>query len=289
MPIPSSTVGFVSVPQVADADERWSMAYAAALGDLAPCYMDTGDPEHLVAHPMFPVCFEWPVVSGVRLEGVTLAEARRGVHASHDLVIARPIRPPERLTTRATVVSVRRTRAGAHQVTRLETTDASGALVCTTHYGSIYRGVEVAGDDNTMGSIPPPLVASRRPAEPTLEDVIHVGAGMAHVYTECARIWNPIHTDIKIARDAGLPDLILHGTATLALAVSRIAAIYAENDPRAVARIAGRFKAMVMMPSDITLRVFSREPHQGGHAIFFDVLNAGGEPAISDGAVALRK
>lgn len=265
------------------------MAYAAALGEFAPCYMDTRDAEHFLAHPMFPVCFEWPVVSTVRLEGVTLAEARRGVHASHDLVIARPIHPPERLTTRATVASVRRTSAGAHQVTRLETIDAGGALVCTTHYGAIYRGVEVAGHDKTIGSLPHPLVAAYKPAEPVLEDVIHVGSGLAHTYTECARIWNPIHTDMKVAQDAGLPDIILHGTATLALAVSRIVAIYADGDPRAVARIAGRFKAMVMMPSDITLRVFSRERHENGHAVFFDVLNSKGEPAIGDGAVALGK
>jgi acyl dehydratase len=288
MPISSSTVGAVSPPHTADIDARWTMAYAAALGEFAPCYMDTRDAEHFVAHPMFAVCFEWPVVSGVRLEGVTLAEARRGVHASHDLIIARPIRPPEQLTTRATVVSVRRTRAGAHQVTRLETLDSSGSPVCTTHYGSIYRGVDVSGPDTTRGALPDPLVASRQPPEAMLEDVIHVGAGLAHIYTECARIWNPIHTDIKVAQDAGLPDLILHGTATLALAVSRIVALYAGGDPRPVARIAGRFKAMVLMPSDITLRVFSREPHQGGHAIFFDVLNATGEPAITQGAVAIR-
>ncbi len=287
MPIPSSTVGSVSAPHTADADERWTMAYAAALGDLAPCYMNTRDREHLLAHPMFPVCFEWPVVSGVRLEGVTLAEARRGVHASHDLVISRPLRPPERLTTRATVVSVRRTRAGAHQITRLDTVDSGGAPVCTTYYGSIYRGVEVSGPDTAKGVLPDPLVPSRRPPEPLLEDVIHVGAGLAHTYTECARIWNPIHTDLRIAREAGLPDLILHGTATLALAVSRIVALYANGDPRPVTRIAGRFKAMVLMPSEITLRVFAREPYQGGHAVFFDVTNAAGDPAISDGAVVL--
>lgn len=288
MPVRSSTVGSLSDTHVADADARWSMAYAAALGEFSPCYMDTRDPGHLVAHPMFPVCFEWPVVTSVRLDGVSLAEARRGVHSSHDLVLARPIRPPQRLTTRATVVCVRRTSAGAHQVTRMETTDASGALVCTTHYGVIYRGVEVDGPDKTIGSLPEPMVAAHKPAEPVFEDVIHVGAGLAHIYTECARIWNPIHTDIKVAQDAGLPDIILHGTATLALAVSRIVAIHADGDPCAVTRIAGRFKAMVMMPSDITLRVFSRERHGGGHTVFFDVLNGKGETAISDGAVALR-
>jgi len=49
---------------------------------------------------------------------------------------------------------------------------------------------------------------------------VPIPATLAHVYTECARIWNPIHTDPAVARQAGLSAILLHGTATLALAVS---------------------------------------------------------------------
>src|SRR5215831_17990681 len=49
-----------------------------------------------------------------------------------------------------------------------------------------------------------------------------VAPTLAHVYSECARIWNAIHTDRAAALAAGLPDIILHGTATLALAVSAV-------------------------------------------------------------------
>jgi acyl dehydratase len=118
---------------------------------------------------------------------------------------------------------------------------------------------------------------------------VHIAAGLAHVYTECAQIWNPIHTDIKVARDAGLPALILHGTATLALAVSRVVQHEAGGDPSRVTRIACRFTGMVLMPSDITVRVLAREPHAGGDLIHFDVLTQTGEPAISNGAVVLRR
>ena len=47
-------------------DARWTMAYAAGLGDALPCYLDTRRPEGVVAHPLFPVCFEWPVILGLR-------------------------------------------------------------------------------------------------------------------------------------------------------------------------------------------------------------------------------
>src|ERR1019366_7403954 len=142
MPLPSSLVGTSSEPRVAEIDPRWSMAYAATLDDLMPCYMDTCAPQQFLAHPMFPVCIEWPVVValGQRLEGMGMRpdEFRRGVHATHDVTIHRPIRPPEKLTTRATVVAIERRKPGAYQLTRLETTDESGAPVCTSMYGSIH-------------------------------------------------------------------------------------------------------------------------------------------------------
>jgi acyl dehydratase len=274
---------------VTEIEPRWSMAYAAALDDLMPCYMDTRDARNLVAHPMFPVCIEWPVVIGMRQQfqdgGITLEESRRGVHATHEVTIHRAIRPPEKLTTRATVVAVERRKPGAYQLTKLETTDAAGAPVCTSVYGSILRGVEVTGDDRPLAAqseIPRPRES---PKPPRAEAKVHVAGGLAHTYTECAQIWNPIHTDIKVAREAGLPELILHGTATLALAVSRIVHSEAGGDPSRIARITGRFSGMVLMPSDITVRTLARE----SDLVYFDVLTQSGEPAISNGAIQLRR
>jgi len=108
------------------------------------------------------------------------------------------------------------------------------------------------------------------------------------VYTECARIWNPIHTDTAVAAHAGLPGLILHGTATLALAVSCILALEAENDPSRVRRIAGRFSAMVLMPSTITVRILTSGATPEGPVVRFEVLNAEGKPAVQHGLMRLR-
>ena len=47
---------------------------------------------------------------------------------------------------------------------------------------------------------------------------------------------------------------MLHGTATLALAVSQIVAIEGANDAERVSEIYGRFGAMVFMPSELALR-----------------------------------
>ncbi|HLX37205.1 MAG TPA: MaoC/PaaZ C-terminal domain-containing protein, partial [Candidatus Binataceae bacterium] len=170
-----------------------------------------------------------------------------------------------------------------------ETTDESGALVCSSMYGTLYRGVDVVGDDKPLASHAELPRAKEMARNPLSEAKVHVAGGLAHIYTECAQIWNPIHTDLAVARAAGLPELILHGTATLALAVSRIVHSEAGGDPSRVARIAGRFSGMVLMPSDITVRVLAREAYQNGGLVHFDVVAQSGEPAISNGAVVLHR
>ena len=102
----------------------------------------------------------------------------------------------------------------------------------------------------------------------------------AHVYTECARIFNPIHTDVAAARAAGLAAPILHGTATLARAVS-IATDLVGVPIAAVSRIAGRFGAMVDLDSTIEVRVLKVDRSR----FHFDVLNQAGQRAIAHGVV----
>jgi len=246
-----------------------------------------------LAHPMFPVCFEWPVQVAMRAQfekssTLTRHEAMRAVHATHDTVLYRAIRPPERLTTQLTVAGVERRAPGAYMVTRLDTVDGAGKPVCTSWYGAIYRGVGVKGPDIPTKLAPAPTRPIVEEGEQRSEFRVAVAAGMAHIYTECARIFNLIHTDASVARAAGLPSIILHGTATLAMAVSRIIESEAGNDPARVERVAGRFGAMVTMPSTLTVRLLGRDDGARGAVIFFETLNGEGRLAIRDGVVVLR-
>jgi acyl dehydratase len=105
----------------------------------------------------------------------------------------------------------------------------------------------------------------------------HVG----HVYTECARIWNPIHTDVAVARAAGLPGPILHGTATLALAVARIVARDLAGDCRSVRGIEARFTGMVPLPSTFTVHAGARDPR----SIAFEAVDERGARLLSEGVL----
>jgi len=291
MPLNASSVGMTAEPVVHPIDARWLMSYAAGLGDTLPCYLDTLRPGGIVAHPLFPVCVEWPAILGMRQNssksGLLDHEVIRAVHASHDLHVYRNIRPGDRLTTRATVAGVERRRSGAFQTTRLDTMDAAGNPVCTTWQGSFFLGVDVLGQDRPPADAPLPPGEIKTTFGRT-ETFVSVSALAAHIYTECARIWNPIHTDVAVAVQAGLPGTILHGTATLALAVSHILELEAGNDPERVKRIAGRFGAMVPLPSTIIVRVLSRQRTADQDIVRFEVDAAEGKLAVQNGLMAIR-
>jgi acyl dehydratase len=275
--IDAGIVGLQIGPVASTIDARWLMAYAAALGETDARYYDTAAPGGPLAHPLFPVCYEWPVAVALRDKAIDAALAPLGVHATHRLVVHRLPRAGDSLRTSARVTSVQRRRSGTLVIVRYTTTDSTGVPVSTTDYGSLYRGVGLQGDEAG-----PPANAAVVDDDPVRwEDPVAVATQAAHVYTEGARIWNPIHTDIAVARAAGLPDPILHGTATLALAVSRVVARDLQGDPTRVRGVAARFTGMVTMPSTFTVRGRGRAADR----VRFDAVAPGGAPVLSDAAV----
>jgi acyl dehydratase len=250
------------------------MAYSAALGESDPRCFDTGAPGGVLAHPLFPVCYEWPVSRPIRQIPELRAHFPRLVHAEHDLRIHRPVRQGDRLRTSATIVSVQQRKPGAFVVFRFEAQDAVGEPVSTTDFGVLYRGVSVDGTDRGPSIELPPVARNLEP-----RGDIRVEANAAHLYTECARIFNPIHTDIAHAKAAGLPGIILHGTATLALSISRV---LNGIDPRRVRRVRCRFSGMVLMPNRL-------EVHGalGGSCISLETRNDKGEVVVSRGSIDL--
>jgi hypothetical protein len=64
--------------------------------------------------------------------------------------------------------------------------------------------------------------------------------------------------------------------------------IEAGNEPEQVRRIAGRFSAMVLMPSEIVVRILLRETTPEGDMIRFEVRNAEGKLAVQNGLIELR-
>ena len=265
-----------------DIDARWLMAYAASISDFNNNYMNT-DIQKVCAHPVFPVCLEWPSILNTRAffgKDLSAEESARGVHAAHDLHLYRPILAGETLRTNATLIGIEQIKPGAGYTLRLDTIDQTDTIICRTFQYGIYRNVAVKGENYSCErspDVPQPANLER------VFDTISIREGAAHTYTECARIWNPIHTDRKFARDAGLPDIILHGTSTLALTISKLVDEFANGEPRRIKRLGGKFSGMVFMPSQLDL--ISSNPVKSGDQslVSFEVRQTNGEPVITRG------
>jgi acyl dehydratase len=291
MPVPAALLDMSLPPVIHDIDERWTMAYAAGLGNHSDCYLDTTRLDGVVAHPLFPIGPEWEAIVTSRSMseplGMTRAEVLTGVHATHDLTVHRLVRPGDRLSTQLCIVGITDISPGAKVTTRLTTVDQHGEPVATTTQDAIDLGVLTDNVDQPDPTPPPVISAPERRGDPIVT-TIDVSAGAAHVYTECARIWNPIHTDRSVAQTSGLPDIILHGTATLAHGITAVVNHRANGDPELVRRVAGRFAAMVELPSTITVKVWTgNETPDGNMTVPFEVHNSAGVAAVKDGLVVL--
>ncbi len=285
MPLDTIVVGEQTAAIEHEVDARWIMAYAAAIEDCNPLYMDTSK-GNVIGHPVFPVCLEWPAILSARnlkgSESATPGESARGVHADHDLHIVKPIKAGETYSTQASVVSLKAIKPGAAQMIRLDTVDSKGELVARTWQLGISRGVEIIGQDTITEEAPAlPDLTSTQATHQRFE--IPVREGAANVYTECAHIWNPIHSDKAFAQAAGLPDIILHGTATLALGITCLVNEILNGDSRRVRRLGGRFSGMVLMPTTLIVEV----NRLSDDLIGFSISDSNGQLVFSHGFLVM--
>jgi len=275
MPLKSDIVGLALPEMTVHVTPRRALAYAAGLDDetaLDDAALD------FAALPFYCVSLEWQLVIAARNQmiGLSPAEAVRGVHVGQSTHFLHALRPGQDVKVSGRIVSVRRTHAGALSMTELNVVGADGTLLSSSISTGLYRAVDVAGDDRTIAA---EAFETADPAISDLEEaVIPLDRGFAHRYSECADIWNPIHTERKVALAADLPDIIVHGTALWALAGKTLMARF--GAAHRLTHLSGRFAAMVPAGTPITVRYgATAEPGK----VFFEVLNARGEKAVADG------
>jgi acyl dehydratase len=285
MPVRSAALGR-HAEVTAEVDTRWVLAYAAGLGFDRRLCLDDAQPGGPAVPPSFCVGLEW-MLSGdpsrASSLGLTPDERIRGVHAFQDSLFHRPFRAGTRVKVASEIRYMRRTRAGTLLATLLTSHDAdTNDLLCESWSGSILR--DVACDADEVGT-PPPYLTEPPPPPPAYAALATVATeyGLPHTYTECARIWNPIHSERAVALRAGLPDIILHGTATWGLAGREVVRAHAGGDVRRLTRLAGRFRAPVMAGGTLVVR----HAAMADGTIAFEVETDGGAVAMNGGLVEL--
>ena len=88
-----------------------------------------------------------------------------------------------------------------------------------------------------------------------------------------------------MALAAGLPDIILHVSANITIALREVIDRCFAGDPTRVRRFAGQFRGMVIPGTDVTVSALARQSNADGEIIFFNMRNDQGQLAIAEGVV----
>ena len=234
-----------------------------------------------LAHPLFPVCYEWPVALALR--DTAIGDARspleRPRHPSRSSIHRAAARRRHAARRRRAWSPPQPRRAGTLVVARLD--DAStpdGDRVTTTDYGSVYRGVALtdAGAPRARRATARPLRRPRRAPRRSAE--IRAGASRSTSPRDAAPRLHGVraHLESDPHRPRGGPRApgCPHRSCTApprwpspSRAWSRATSA---ATPRASARSRARFTGMVAMPSTFTVRGRPR----GRAGVAFDAVDA---------------
>ena len=285
--ITSADLGAYTIATTQVIDTRFAMAFAAAVNDTNPAYFD--DLRQPVAvHPGIVFTLQW--ASRFRPDHpVNLRAAPFGVHASTDLRIYRPFRVGEAVTTQGRLIAKRQVPPGVYVVDRYRMTGSDGTLIAELDYNGITRGATLVDAGGSVDDEPMlPDVGPASAAEPLWHVNVPVPLHAGQQYTECARIYNPIHTEPSVARAAGLPGVILHGSATKAMSLTAVVDKCFDGDAARVTRLCGQMRGMVLLDTEIRVEALAQTVVAGEKRILFRTLNADGAPAIANGIVCGR-
>lgn len=277
-------LGCYTIAKTTLLDARKIMAYASAIDDTNEAYFDDLRPFGLSVHPAICFSLQW----NARFLADKKPDMRQlsfSVHADTDLRIHSPFKQGEAITTQGQLVQRRQIKPGVYSVDRYRMTNSFGELKAELDYNSIIRGGVLDGKDGEVESSPAKPEPQKLSDEPLWSETIQIPLHAGQKYTECASIYNPIHTEPSVAKKAGLAQIILHGSATKAYALTQIINRHFGGDARRITRLSGQLRGMVFMKSHIKVQCLAVQQASNETQVFFRVLNSQGQQAVASGIV----
>nr|WP_070959294.1 MaoC/PaaZ C-terminal domain-containing protein [Hyphomonas sp. Mor2] len=237
---------------------RIAMAFAAGLLiDDARYYS-----ERAANTPILPFInsrFEWACTSKIpNYFNFSETELRSGVHLRQDTEFHRGWTIGERIRTDTEFVSGKNSSLGAITVVKFTTKSLEdNSPITSTWSTALYRGVSLPCEDFELSPYAPlPPSNSRLEVVEEIAVPIHI----AHIYSECADIWNPIHTEQDVAKAYGLQGIIVHGSILWALAGKGVVDAVAAGNQSRLKRFSGSFSAPVFPGSNLKLEITADRP-----------------------------
>jgi acyl dehydratase len=158
-------------------------------------------------------------------------------------------------------------------------------LSAELYYNGITRGATLEGPDAVIDEEPAWPDVGHATGAVLWREEIRVGLQAAQQYTECAQIYNPIHTEPSVAKAAGLPGIILHGSATKAMSLSAVIDRSFGGDAARITRLCGQLRGMVLMDTTIAVEALAEAVVAGEKRVLFRTLTEDGKGAIRNGIV----
>ncbi len=277
-------VGGYTIAKSYTLDARRIMAYASSINDTNEAYFDDTREGGLNVHPAICFSLQWNARFRPDLPPNPRA-APFGVHAETDLRIFKPFRQNQTVTVQGQLISRRKINPGVYSVDRFRMIDSQGELLAELDYNGITRGATLNGPDREIEPSPIAPSMANMPKDPVWTEQIYIPRHAGQQYTECSYIFNPIHTERSVALAAGLPDIILHGSATKAHALTAVINRCFDGNAGRITRLCGQLRAMVLMDTTITVQCMGTKRENGELQVFYRVLNDNGEPAIANGVI----
>jgi acyl dehydratase len=275
MPLNKDLVGKLYPPSTSEATLDAMQKYARAYNDDNPAFFDGSRPGGIVAPPMYAVVALWPAILAVVGDPDLKVDVVRLLHGEQDMQFFRPIRPGDRITATARVLSIETKASGETLIIEIEATDQEGEKVNRTLFNAFIRGGGRGGPDAK--------VAEPERGEPLFSVAQQIDQDQTYRYKEASGDFNPIHVDENFAKMAGLPGIIVHGLCTMAFTSKVMIDKLCGGDPRKLKRLRVRFSRPVLPGQVITTKVWA-EGERDGHKIFaFETYNPEGRAVIRGG------
>jgi acyl dehydratase len=247
-------------------------AYARATNDLNPRY-ERGE----IVPPMFAVVLEMPVLMEALKRPEVIGDPARFLrllHGEHAMQFFAPIKPGETYATSAELTGKTQKASGEVIAITLRT-EQHGRPIATSVASLFIRNETQSGTKE----------AAREEAarDVVLQSDEHVAMDQSLRYADASGDHNPIHEDPEVAKQAGLPGIILHGLCTMAFAQKHLVNGLAGGQPERLRALRLRFVRPVFPGQLLTISAWPTEAHHYGVEV-----RAAGKLAAKDGSAEIR-
>ncbi|MEU6563140.1 MaoC/PaaZ C-terminal domain-containing protein [Nocardia nova] len=254
--------------------------YAAATNDPIPAHL-SGD----IAPPVFAIVPVFEAMMMPVIDVVPMDIFGRVVHGEQDFHFHRPIRPGDRLVSRARAVGYEGRENGTTITIHIECRTDDGELVNEQYLTAFFRNIDVG---KRVGESAPahkfdPEQAGRPPAAVVPQ---HVDDDQTFRYAPASGDPVPLHLDEQVAKDAGLPGIIAHGLCTMAMSSWAVLTEVAGSDVHRLKRFAVRFSKMVFPGDDLETRIWQVGSGEGETSYGFRTTR-GDDAVLTDGLAVI--